>query len=300
MLKRTGFAIACALIAAALYGCVLSLTKIGLNNGVPPVEVTFFRTSLIAVVLAIAAVITGERFSLPRAAWPSFAIQALATVTISVAYLASIAFISIGLAVIIFFTFPVMILLVAPLVEGHRPGPVRIAIAFVAFAGLAVAIGPSLEKLDPRGLGLAALAAIATVAQFLSGRAVSPHLRPLVLGSLVHAAIWPITLVIATWVGGGNLSLFPGGGVPALGYLALLGVGAAYSLAYFVHMTSLRNAPASTVAPFYNLEPIVTTGLAALLLGEVLALHQYAGGGMVLAALIASSLYDLQKARADA
>ena len=65
-------------------------------------------------------------------------------------------------------------------------------------------------------------------------------------------------------------------------------------------MTSLRNAPASTVAPFYNLEPIVTTGLAALLLGEVLALHQYAGGGMVLAALIASSLYDLQKARADA
>jgi drug/metabolite transporter (DMT)-like permease len=55
-------------------------------------------------------------------------------------------------------------------------------------------------------------------------------------------------------------------------------------------MSSLRFAPASTVAPYYNLEPIVTTAWAGLLFGERLSLNQYAGGGIVLAALVVSSL----------
>jgi drug/metabolite transporter (DMT)-like permease len=44
------------------------------------------------------------------------------------------------------------------------------------------------------------------------------------------------------------------------------------------------------VAPYFNLEPVVTTAIAAVILGERLALNQYAGGGLVLAALVASSL----------
>jgi drug/metabolite transporter (DMT)-like permease len=57
-----------------------------------------------------------------------------------------------------------------------------------------------------------------------------------------------------------------------------------------VHMLSLRFAPASSVAPYFNLEPVVTTAVAAVILGERLQTNQYAGGGLVLAALVASSL----------
>ena len=52
----------------------------------------------------------------------------------------------------------------------------------------------------------------------------------------------------------------------------------------------LRNAPASVVAPYFNLEPVVTTLIAALALGERLTLNQYVGGALVLAALAAASL----------
>jgi drug/metabolite transporter (DMT)-like permease len=121
-------------------------------------------------------------------------------------------------------------------------------------------------------------------------------MTPFAFGSLVHVAIWPITLFIVLWFGNGMIAFLPGGPVTGLGYAFLLAAGAVYSITYFVHMQSLRFAPASVVAPFYNLEPVVTMLIAAILLGERLASNQYAGGGMVLAALVTSSLLDWRKA----
>lgn len=295
MIKRSGLGIACALAAAALYGFVPNLVRTAFVNGAPAVEATFFRTSMVAVLLSIVAVSRGESFRIPRAAFGSFAGQTLATLIISVGYLASVQFIPVGLAVIIFFSFPVLIMLGAPMIEGHSPGAIPILIALFAFAGLAVAIGPSFEKLDIRGILLAAGAAIACILQFFSGRALSPHMTPAAFSGLVHLAIWPFTLLIALFFGGWTINFFPGGPVTGIGYAALFGVGGIYVVAYFIHMSSLRFAPASTVAPFYNLEPVVTTIVAGVLLGERLSLNQYVGGGMVLAALVVSSLYGSRK-----
>lgn len=299
MINRTGLGIACALGATLFYGLVPNFVRGGFINGVAPVETTFFRTSLIAVVFAIAAVARNETFHIPRAAVPSFAGQALATIVVSVGYLASVQFIPVGLAAIIFFTFPVIIMLAAPVVEGHSPGVLRILVALFAFAGLAVSVGPSFDSLDIRGIVLAAAAAVFCALQFFSGRSISTFMTPLVFGSLVHAAIWPLTLAIALYAGDGKIGFFPGGTANALGLWFMLGVGVLYVIAYLVHMLSLRFAPASTVAPFFNLEPMIATAVAALLLGERLAPNQYAGGGMVLAALVASSFVGSRKAAAS-
>src|SRR5207249_4649914 len=150
-------------------------------------------------------------------------------------------------------------------------------------------------KLDPRGILLASGAAIFCTVQFFSGRAISSYMTPAAFGALVHVAIWPATLLVAVVAGGGTLQFLPGGAASGTGLLYMAGVGAVYVAAYLVHMLSLRYAPASTVAPFYNLEPIVAAAVAAVLLGERLSLNQYAGGGMVLAALVASSFLTTAK-----
>ena len=75
-----------------------------------------------------------------------------------------------------------------------------------------------------------------------------------------------------------------------MGLAFMAGLGAVYVVSYMMQMLSLRFVSASIVAPFYNLEPVVTTGIAAVILGERLLINQYAGGGLVLAALVASSL----------
>ena len=76
----------------------------------------------------------------------------------------------------------------------------------------------------------------------------------------------------------------------------MAGVGAIYVVAYMVHMLSLRFAPASTVAPYYNLEPVMTTLVAAVLLGERLNLNQYAGRRHGADRSVASSLIGIRRA----
>lgn len=64
------------------------------------------------------------------------------------------------------------------------------------------------------------------------------------------------------------------------------GVCVAYAFGYLFHMSSLAAAPASIVAPFFNLEPIITLSVSVLVLGEPLTISQYAGALTVIAALV--------------
>lgn len=290
MINRGGLGIACALSAAALYGLVPIVVRAAIGGGVPPIESTLFRTFLTAVAFAVLAVAKGDALSVPKGAWPSFIGQAIGTFGVSVAYLASIQFIPVGLAVIIFYLFPVLIMLLAPVVEGRNPGLLRILIAILAFCGLAVAVGPSFDGLDIRGIVLAALGSAGATLQFFSGRAISRYMAPAAFGSLVHITILLPVLLVALAAGGGSLNFLPGGSATNTGLIFLFAVGVIYVIGYMVQMLSLRFAPASAVAPFYNLEPVVATATAAAVLSERLLINQYAGGGMVLAALVASSL----------
>ena len=296
MHNRAGLGITCALGAAALYGLVPNFVRGALENGVPPVESVFFRTAVLTFSFALLAVVQGQSLRIPRAAFGSYVAQSVATLMVSLGYLASVQFIPVGLAVILFFLFPVIIMVGSPLIEGQRPGLAKVLIALFAFAGLAVAIGPSFDRLDIRGILLASAGALGAALQFFSGRSISRYLTPSVFGFHVHLVILPAVLAVALIVGGGQLQSLPGGSASGNGLLFMLALGSIYVVAYLVQMLSLRFAPASTVAPYYNLEPVVTTAIAAAILGERLQLNQYIGGAMVLAALVVSSLIGTRKA----
>jgi hypothetical protein len=62
-------------------------------------------------------------------------------------------------AAVIFYVFPILIVLAEPFVEKTRFGLMRLLIVLLAFAGVALVVGPRLDSLDPRGLALSLLAA---------------------------------------------------------------------------------------------------------------------------------------------
>ena len=283
-----------ALAAASFYGCVPNFARAAFANGVPAIETVFLRTCVIALVLAVVAVAQGESLKIPQAAWKSFMAQALATFVVSASYLASVQFIPVGLAVIIFFAFPVIVVLASPIIEGHTPSLARIGIALLAFIGLGIAVGPGFETLDIRGVLLAAAAALGCALQFFSGRELGKHLSPAVFGSLVHFAILPLVLVVVLYAGGGQLKIITGASTQA-GLWFAAAVCLVYVGGYFFHMSSLKAAPASVVAPYFNWEPIVTTVISGLLLGETLKPNQYGGGALVLAALVLAGFVENKK-----
>ena len=296
---RSGYVlgIGFALTAASFYGLVPNFARAAFTQGVPAIETVFLRTSVIAVVLGVVAVLQGQSLVLPRAAWKSFVGQALATFVVSAGYLASVQFIPVGLAVIIFFAFPVIIVLVSPLVEGHAPSFARIGIAMLAFMGLGIAVGPGFEALDIRGVLLAAAAALGCALQFFTGRALAKYVSPAAFGSLVHLAIWPLVLSVVLYAGSGQMQIL-GPSVSTMGLWFAAAVCLAYVGGYFFHMSSLKAAPASVVAPYFNWEPILTTIISGLLLGETLKPNQYGGGALVLAALVLAGFVESRKVTA--
>lgn len=283
--RGIGFAI----LAASVYALVPNFARLAFLHGVPPLETVTVRTLAVVVLLGLASLWRGLRLQIPAKARGAFLAQSIATFLVSGCYLASLQYLSVGLSVVIFFTFPVLIALSSTLVEGRNPPLLLYAMTLLAFAGLVTAIGPEVSKFNPLGLLLAGLAAFGCVLQFFSGRALGRHVDPTVGGTLVHLAILPFVLLAAYVTGDGQIAIVATGlSTTALTAVAL--VGFAYCAAYFFHMSSVKQAPASIVAPYFNLEPLVTTLLAVWLLGENLSINHIIGGMMILVALVVSGL----------
>jgi drug/metabolite transporter (DMT)-like permease len=253
--------------------------------GVPALEAVTVRTLIVALILGLTAIMTGRPFAVPRAAWASFAGQALATLAVSACYIGSLQFISVGLSVLIFFTFPVIVVLLSPFIEGRRLTVLEAALAILAFAGLALALAPSFQEVSGFGVSLAGLAALGCALQFYTGRALSRHMHPMAFGSLVHVLILPVVIALAL-ASHGRFELLQTG-QSTLVVATSIGLGLAYCAGYFCQMSAVRSAPASIVIPYFNLEPVMTTLLAVIFLKEGLTPLHLAGAALVVGSLFA-------------
>jgi drug/metabolite transporter (DMT)-like permease len=292
--NRPVVGISFALASTVLYGVVPAGTGLAFQNGVSPIEVTFFRTALVALGMLAIALVMREKLRFPRGLSRVFWLQAFATLVISVGFLGAVAFIPVSLTILIFYTFPILTVMSGPFIEGKKLRPAQIVAVVLAFIGLGVAVGPSLDVLDWRGIALAGAAAVAVVAQFHCARSLGGAMAPAVQGFFIHAAILPATLGLALWIGGGSIPFLSGGNMAGL--LPLVLVGVCYLIAFFLHMSALAAAPASTVVPFYNLEPVISITMAAVLVREFLTPVQYFGVGLVLAGLLITSLAERKSA----
>ena len=95
----------------------------------------------------------------------------------------------------------------------------------------------------------------------------------------------------------GDFAIVYAFGGPALptadaGWGGLVGSGLCYAVGIFLHFGAINVIGAARTAMFFNLEPIIAMILAAFLLGESLTLVQYAGGALVIGALVMTSLAD--------
>ncbi len=282
-------------LATLCYALVPNLARFAVLAGVPALESISLRTGMVALIFAVAALVMGKRVRVPQAAWVPLLGQTLATLCVSLCYIGSLQYISVGLSVLIFFTAPVIVVLLAPLVEGRRLSWYHVILSLTAFAGLALALGPSFDSMNPIGLGLACLSALGYAAQQFTGRPLAQHMEPVVFGSLVHIIILPIVVIVTTLVGQGQ-SVYLSGSASLLVMASGLGLSLAYCGGYFLQMSGVKHAPASTVIPYFNLEPVLTTLVAFVFLKEVLGLFHMIGAVLVIGSLVVMNVLDRRNA----
>jgi drug/metabolite transporter (DMT)-like permease len=231
----------------------------------------------------------GRSLLLPRRTIVTTIGFGICILVMSFGYLSSVFYISVSLAVLLLYTFPLMVGIASPLLGRERMTWIKALCLLGAFAGLLVASSQGLGTLDWRGIAfaLAAAGSLAFIALF-GGSAMS-RAHPFVMNAWMN--LW-VLLAVGAYLSLGGGPQFP---QAAIGWLATLAVCACYTLGILFLFLGLMLVSPAQSALTMNLEPLFSTIAAILLLHEAVAPRQWIGMAMLLIFLAVSTLTGMAR-----
>jgi drug/metabolite transporter (DMT)-like permease len=197
-----------------------------------------------------------------------------------ICYLMAVETISVSLAVLILYVYPLLVLAYSMLRRQLKPSIALITLFCAAFAGLYLALSGAEMTLDVNGILFAVLASFGAAFTFICGARVAPSMSPLVMTFWVNA----LGLLLILPMMPGKLALPAAStGTIALGLATVF-----YLVAILSQFEALARLPAARAAFLLNLEPVVSILLAQLVLNETLSKIQLSGIILVIAVVILS------------
>jgi probable blue pigment (indigoidine) exporter len=267
------------LTAAVMFSAADISGKVALTSGADVLTLLSFR-SVIGVCLVLGWLRLREHAAaLTRdATWISLALGVLLTANMFGLFKA-IELIPVSIAVLTYFIYPLLTGILGAMTGIDRLTVTGAATALVAFFGLALIIGANPADLAAAGLVAAAGGALCRAAMLLITRATlkGADARLVTLYTLLSSTLAFVTMSVVTW----NWR-WPDG---AAGWVAFLSLGVTTTIGIFALYVSAQRIGPFRTALFMNLEPLMTSALGALVLGERMTPLQAAGGAMMIAAL---------------
>lgn len=273
---------ALAATGAIAYGINIVGARIAAGLGVTGADIVVYRALVLVPLIGLLALATGRRLVLTTEERPMvlrFAVFAAGT---AIFYLSTLKYLPVAHAVTIFYSYPLIVILLTPYLDRVRLPMRRWFVAMIACAGVLVAVGPDSHALDPRGVVLALLGAGFCAGMFITGARLTT--APSVTVFWCQIVALPLGLGFA-WATGGLAEprLLAVAAAPLM--VNLLG----YMVGFVCQITAAPRISAATAGLLFLLEPVAAIAGAALVLGENLTVLQGIGMAMVIAALV----YDL-------
>lgn len=288
--RRSSLGISFAVLAAIGLGLAVALSRYAYEGGSNGITVAATRASLLALGLPLFCLFSGRSLALPWRAWGHCVGLGALTAMMFYGHVGAVEFISVGLAVLLFFTYPPMIAVLNIVVLRERLAlPNLIAIA-IAFLGLALMLGVSLEVADLRGIALALGAGMAAAwnAVWLVRR-MQGH-DPMVVTT--HMALVAAVVLLGLCLGVGTIA-WPHSAAGWGGLSAVVVLQATSVPLYFLALTYIG---AMKSAMFTNAQPLVSIAAAYLLFGEIMTPIQLLGGALVLGGIWLMQISGRRKA----
>lgn len=269
---------------AVCYGVNMVGARLAAGEGIGGAAIMTYRSALMLVPIAFLIVWQRPSLALPKEGRFAFLTLVATSAGMGLAYLSAVSFVPVTVAAVVFYTYPVLLLVASPVLLGTRIGPPQLLIAACCFAGICLVIGPSFSGLDWRGLSLAGLGSVLTMMQFYTAARCGAASQTTKL-FWIHVVALPMglaaVLATGTWVAPVELMRAP---------LAIAIAFGGYMLGIVLQLLALSRLNPVVAGFVFCLEPVVTALAAMLALGERLDPHQLAGVALVLAAVMAASL----------
>jgi len=287
---RLRLGLAFAALAACCYGSIPAFVRLAYAGGADALGVMFLRSIFAALWVSGIAWLAGRSLLPPRSLRWTGVTLGLVWLVGAWSYLASFARIPIGLAVTIFYLFPMFVALMSRLWGGERLPRHRVLALGAGFLGVALAVGASYASIDALGVAFAFTAAVCVATNMMLS-------QRLMRGSNPQAAMLMMT---------GTASVVLAALAPAIGFhLPRTGLGwfgfvmatllFAGAISFFY--TAINMIGTVRTAMMCNLEPVVATTVAFLVLAEAQGPVQMVGIALVIGAIVFMQVGDRRLGR---
>ncbi|MBI1274234.1 MAG: EamA family transporter [Alphaproteobacteria bacterium] len=274
-----GKGVALTLIAATCFGVHPILAALIYQHGGDVTSVNLAR---------VVAIYIGTAFLLWRRGYPVLPARAdflktflplgLTSFLVITFYMAALTMIEASLAVVIVFTYPMLIAALTYLFNRGEFSPVLLLCLLTGFAGVALVVGRSPGDISWPGVLLAFGAACACAANFfVSARVMESH-HPLSLAAFMALAAAPMVFGLGLVIG----MHWP---VDAAGWAMLLTLAAICFAGMIGIVTGIKLLGALRFSIIMKFEPLVTLMTAWAVLGETLGGLQLLGAALLIGAL---------------
>lgn len=285
-----------AFVALLLLACTFAgnhvAARIAFDHGVDVVTAVAARS--LSTALVVSLLVAWQRVPLRHSARHRRAMAAIALlVTVqSVCLYAAVARMPVGLALLVFNSYPIWATLAARVFYGHRPERAALIAMPVILLGLALALnvvqvlgggatfGPTMRAGVAFALGAAASFGLVLV---LTQHEVA-DLDGRVRSAFTMTVVGALALVAAIAGGGLHWPQAPAG------WAGLIALSALYGTAFTVVFTLLPRLGAVSNSPILNVEPVAALVLGWLVLGQVVGAVQWVGALIVVGAVMALGL----------
>jgi drug/metabolite transporter (DMT)-like permease len=277
-----------ALITACSLGAITTQAKLFYAADGNALTLMLARFVASTLVFGLFLLLRNASFKVDRRQRLPLALLGIVWSAAMICYLLAVETISVSLAVLILYFYPLLVLAVSVLRGQLKASIMLCALFCAAFAGLYLALAGGAITVNPAGVMFAALASCGAAFTFVCGARVAPNMSPLLVTFWVNAAgllvILPLTFGKLAWPG------------TTLGTVALCLATLLYLVAILSQFEALARLSAARAAFILNLEPVVSILLASLVLGETLSLVQVSGVIVVIAVVILSLRINPQSA----
>lgn len=277
------------LASAVLLGTLGMFSRLFYDEGGEPFTLLVLRFAGAGPALLALAALHRERLPATRVTWAGIGLGAF---QLGAAYALFEGFsrAPVGLVVLVFFVYPLLVTVGAALLFGEEFGARRLLVLAVGTAGVAFTVGVP-EEASSAGIGLGLAAGLCVACVVLAARhlMVSHALPPVLLSGLMFTS--PL-LVLVPVAAARGIDL----GLPGAAWAAAAGaivVSAVVPIALFY--TGVKLVGAGTASLLGIGEPFAGVLLGYAVLGESLSAFQLLGGALIIGAV---ALLSLQAMRA--
>ena len=284
---RTAAGVGFVLLAAALWGMFGVVARVALRDGVPPLDIAFWRTLIATACFAVHVLVrrgigSGHRVASPwlRAGdLPGIALFAL--LGIAALYACLPLAVEAGgatLAAVLLYTAPAWVAIFSALLLAERFTPRKLAALALTLAGIAgIALaGEGAVRPTRAAVGWGLGAGLSYASLYLFGKHYFARYSPAVV--FLHAL--PVAAVALF-----PFTSFARVSAPAAAALLMLGVACTY-LAYLAYASGLARLEATRAATIATAEPVIAAVLAFAFWGERLPFAAYAAALLVIGGVV--------------